>query len=122
MLEWSTNGKPEVTNTATRAVPVAELAKMQNSISDLYQLVAIERLRNDANVTDPTSKLGILLTRSWTTISVIPAKAQTAAILPGELTLPIAAAVQDPPQVRRQPGRWTMIWFLFWSKWPPRGK
>ena len=32
------------------------------------------------------------------TISVIPGEAQTAAIIPGELTLPITAAVQDPPQ------------------------
>jgi hypothetical protein len=34
---------------------------MQRQISGLFQLVAIERLRNDANITDPTSKLGVFV-------------------------------------------------------------
>jgi hypothetical protein len=96
-LAWFSAEPPEVTATATRAVPVAELAEMQSNISDLYQLVAIERLRADATIADPTSKRGIFVDPFFDDDLRDVGEPQTAAIVAGELTLPITAAVQDPP-------------------------
>jgi hypothetical protein len=97
-LDWFADRRPQSRNTATRAVPFSDLASMQTQISSLFQLVAVERLRNDANITDPTSKLGIFVDPFLDDDLRDQGVPQTAAVLWGELTLPITAAVQEPPQ------------------------
>jgi hypothetical protein len=96
-LDWFAADDPDVVSTAIRAIPVSEIAQMQAQISALFQLVAIERLRNDANIADPTSKLGVFVDPFFDDDLRDQGIAQTAAVLWGELTLPITAAVQDPP-------------------------
>lgn len=59
--KWKKDEKPEVINNAIHAVPMNDLEKMKKGISDLYALVAQERLKNDANSRDPTSKKGMFV-------------------------------------------------------------
>lgn len=97
-FDWFASNKPVIRNTATRAIPVADIASMQNQIDDLFQLVAIERLRNDANTSDPSAKLGVFVDPLLDDDMRDAGVEQTAAILWGEMTLPITAAVQEPPE------------------------
>jgi hypothetical protein len=109
-LDWFADRVPLVRNTATRAVPFADLAAMQRQISSLFQLVAIERLRNDANITDPTSKLGVFVDPFLDDDLRDQGIPQSAAVLWGELTLPITAAVQEPPEGAS--ATWTLAYEL----------
>ncbi|WDE04668.1 DUF4815 domain-containing protein [Thalassomonas viridans] len=94
---WFSDGKPEVTNLAVRSVPMATLEEMQQQISDLYDLVAIERLRNDANAEEPAAKLGVFVDPFLDDDMRDSGLAQTAAIIDGELMLPVDVSVTDLP-------------------------
>jgi len=94
---WFSDGKPEVTNLAVRSVPMSTLEEMQQQISDLYDLVAIERLRNDANAEEPAAKLGVFVDPFLDDDMRDSGLEQTAAIIDGELMLPVEVAVTDLP-------------------------
>ncbi|WP_168464790.1 DUF4815 domain-containing protein [Wolbachia endosymbiont of Ctenocephalides felis wCfeT] len=91
--EW--NEKPKVTNNAIHAVPMNDLESMKKGISDLYSLVAQERLKNDANSRDPTTKKGVFVDPFFDDDMRDQGITQTAAIVNRELILPINATVVD---------------------------
>ncbi len=68
---------------------------MGESIHDLYSLVAQERLRNDASSQDPSAKLGVFVDRFFDDDMRDQGMDQTAAIVDGEMTLPIAADIAE---------------------------
>ena len=74
---------------------MSELEKMQNQISDLYQLLAIVRLRNDANSEDATSKFGVFVDPFLDDDMRDAGLEQSAAIVDGELTLPLNADIAE---------------------------
>ena len=49
---------------AIRTIKVSELTAMQRQIADLYDLMALERLRVDANIREPAAKKGLFGTTS----------------------------------------------------------
>jgi hypothetical protein len=93
--KWKKDEKPEVVNNAIHAVPMNDLESMKKGINDLYALVATERLRNDANSRDPTSKKGVFVDPFFDDDMRDQGIKQTAAIVNKELTLPIEAKVVD---------------------------
>ena len=94
---WFSDGKPEVTNLAVRSVSMSTLEEMQQQISDLYDLLAIERLRNDANAEEPAAKHGVFVDPFLDDDMRDEGLAQTAAIIDGELMLPVEVEVADLP-------------------------
>ncbi|APR98562.1 DUF4815 domain-containing protein [Wolbachia endosymbiont of Folsomia candida] len=93
--KWKKDKKPEVINNAIHAVPMNDLEKMKKGISDLYSLVAQERLKNDANSRDSTSKKGMFVDPFFDDDMRDQGIKQTAAIVNKELTLPINITVVD---------------------------
>jgi hypothetical protein len=59
--DWATDQKPKVTNNAIRVVQMADIEAIKNMILDLYYLMSQERLKNDANASDPSTKKGIFV-------------------------------------------------------------
>ena len=51
--DWRSGSEPVVRNVAFRTIKVSELTAMQRQIADLYGLMALERLRVDANIREP---------------------------------------------------------------------
>lgn len=92
---WFNSKTPQVTNLAVRVIPMAQLETMQKQIADLYDLVAIERLRNDANLTEPVAKKGVFVDPFLDNDLRDQGIAQTAAIIDGELVLPIDGEIQQ---------------------------
>lgn len=92
---WVSDVDVKTVSTAIQAVPMSDLEVMRSSIEDLYSLVAEERLRNDANAQEPTAKLGVFVDPFFDDDLRDQGMAQTAAIVDGELTLPIAADIAD---------------------------
>ncbi|PWC81250.1 DUF4815 domain-containing protein [Azospirillum sp. TSH64] len=87
---------PTVRNNAVRAVPMASLEEMGRRIDDLFSLVAEERLRTDIASREPASKRGVFVDPFIDNDLRDQGTAQTAAIIDGELMLPIEAAILDP--------------------------
>lgn len=92
---WHTDKAPIVTNQAVRVVPMAELEDMQQQIADLFDLVAIERLRNDANLAEPVAKKGVFVDPFLDDDLRDQGIAQTCAIIDGELVLPITGDIEQ---------------------------
>ncbi len=92
---WSSDTKPAVTNNAIRVVQMADIEGIRNMLLDLYYLMAQERLKNDANASDPSSKKGIFVDPFFDDDMRDQGIAQTGAIVDGCLTLPIRAEVHD---------------------------
>ncbi|RDD34319.1 DUF4815 domain-containing protein [Wolbachia endosymbiont of Cylisticus convexus] len=82
-------------NNAIHAVPMNELEAMKRGISDLYALVAEERLRNDANSRDPTAKKGVFVDPFFDDDMRDQGIVQFAAIVNKELILPINVEIID---------------------------
>lgn len=95
---WETGEPVTTTSTATHAVPMADIEAIRESVHDLYSLVAQERLRNDANASDPSAKLGVFVDPFFDDDLRDQGIAQTASIIDGELTLPIAAEIVEAAQ------------------------
>ncbi|WP_017218929.1 DUF4815 domain-containing protein [Pseudoalteromonas sp. NJ631] len=93
---------PHIQNIAIEAVQMTDLALMQQQISDLYQLLAIERLRNDTNAQSPASKYGVFVDPFLDDDMRDIGLEQSAAIVDGELMLPMAAEITQllQPQVQ----------------------
>jgi len=88
-------GKIKIVNNAIHAVPMNELEAMKSGIRDLYALVAEERLRNDANSREPTTKKGVFVDSFFDDDMRDQGISQSAAIVNKELILPIDVTIAD---------------------------
>ena len=92
--DWRSGSEPVVRNVAIRTIKVSELTAMQRQIADLYDLMALERLRVDANIREPAAKKGLFVDNFLDDDLRDQGVAQTGAIVAGVLTLPITASAQ----------------------------
>lgn len=92
--DWRSGSTPEVRNVAIRTIKVSELTAMQRQIADLFDLMALERLRVDANIREPAAKKGLFVDNFLDDDLRDQGVAQTGAVLAGVLTLPITASAQ----------------------------
>ncbi len=92
--DWRRGSEPTVRNVAIRTIKVSELTAMQRQIADLYDLMALERLRVDANIREPAAKKGLFVDNFLDDDLRDQGVAQTGAIVAGVLTLPITASAQ----------------------------
>jgi hypothetical protein len=88
---------PEVVNDGIRAIPFDQLERMRSLIVDLFDLVALERLRNDISSREPSSKRGVFVDPFIDDDLRDQGITQTAAIVDGTLQLPIAPTVYQAP-------------------------
>ena len=93
---------PNVINDGIRAIPFDQLERMRSLIVDLYDLVALERLRNDISSREPSSKRGVFVDPFLDDDMRDQGLAQTAAIVDGTLQLPIAPTVYRAPDNNAQ--------------------
>jgi hypothetical protein len=84
---------------------MSDIESMRKSISNLYDLIAQERLRNDVNSREPSAKKGVFVDPFLNDAMRDQGVTQTAAIVNQELTLPINATVIDT-------GKATIPWLL----------
>lgn len=92
--DWRSTSLPQVRNIAIRTIKVSELTAMQRQIADLFDLMALERLRVDANIREPAAKKGLFVDNFLDDDLRDQGAAQTGAIVAGVLTLPITASAQ----------------------------
>jgi hypothetical protein len=92
---WETDQKPKVANNAIRVVQMADIEAIKNMILDLYYLMSQERLKNDANASDPSTKKGIFTDPFFDDDMRDQGIEQTGAIVDQCLVLPIRAEVHD---------------------------
>ena len=92
--DWRNGSEPLVRNIAIRTIKVSELTAMQRQIADLFDLMALERLRVDANIREPAAKKGLFVDNFLDDDLRDQGAAQTGAIVAGVLTLPITASAQ----------------------------
>jgi len=88
---------PGVTNDGIRAIPFDQLERMRSLIVDLFDLVALERLRNDISSREPSSKRGVFVDPFIDDDLRDQGVTQTAAIVDGTLQLPIAPTIYQAP-------------------------
>jgi hypothetical protein len=93
--DWGTGEKPKVSNNAIRVVRMADIESIKNMVLDLYYLLSQERLRNDANASDPSAKKGIFVDPFFDDDMRDQGIEQTGAIVGQCLMLPIRAEVHD---------------------------
>ncbi|MDW7550199.1 DUF4815 domain-containing protein [Pseudoalteromonas peptidolytica] len=91
---------PQIQNIAIEAVQMTDLALMQQQISDLYQLLAIERLRNDTTAQTPASKYGVFVDPFLDDDMRDVGLSQSGSIVDGELMLPMSADVTQLAQTQ----------------------
>lgn len=96
-IEWKWGQTPNVTNDGIRAIPFDQLERMRSLIVDLYDLVAVERLRNDISSREPSSKRGVFVDPFIDDDMRDQGITQTAAIVDGALQLPIAPTIYQAP-------------------------
>jgi hypothetical protein len=101
---------PAVTNDGISAIPFDQLERMRRLVVDLFDLVALERLRNDISSREPSSKRGVFVDPFLDDDLRDQGVAQTAAIVDGTLQLPIA------PTVYQAPTNNTQDWLLPYSE------
>lgn len=97
---------PNVVNDGIRAIPFDQLERMRELIVDLFDLVAVERLRQDISSREPSSKRGVFVDPFIDDDLRDQGLAQTAAIVNGTLQLPIA------PTIYRAPDNNSQDWML----------
>jgi hypothetical protein len=93
---------PVVSNDGIRAIPFDQLERMRSLIVDLFDLVALERLRNDISSREPSSKRGVFVDPFLDDDMRDQGITQTAAIVDGVLQLPIAPTVYQAPDNNAQ--------------------
>jgi hypothetical protein len=93
---------PEVVNDGIRAIPFDQLERMRSLIVDLFDLVALERLKSDISSREPSSKRGVFVDPFLDDDLRDQGLTQTAAIVNGVLQLPIAATVYQAPDNNAQ--------------------
>ncbi len=90
---WLTG--PAVSNDGVRVIPMSAMEQMQREIADLFDLVAIERLKTNAAASDPAAKKGVFVDPFLDDDLRDPGIEQSAAIIDGELMLAIDASLLD---------------------------
>lgn len=93
---------PIVTNDGIRAIPFDQLERMRSLVVDLFDLVALERLRNDISSREPSSKRGVFVDPFLDDDLRDQGITQTAAIVDGTLQLPIAPTIYQAPDNNTQ--------------------
>lgn len=106
---WEKDVKPKITNCSVKAIPMSDIESMRQSIYNLFVLVAEERLKNDANASDPSSKKGVFVDPFIDDDMRDQGIMQTAAIVDGSLCLPIRANIVDMGKVTVP---WTLPYVL----------
>jgi hypothetical protein len=96
-IQWNWGATPTVINDGIRAIPFDQLERMRSLIVDLYDLVALERLRNDISSREPSSKRGVFVDPFLDDDLRDQGITQTAAIVDGTLQLPIVPTVYQAP-------------------------
>lgn len=84
---------PTVVNDGVRAIFFDQLERMRSLIVDLFELVAEERLKNDISSREPSAKRGVFVDPFLDDDLRDQGITQTAAIVDGELLLPIDPVV-----------------------------
>ncbi|GHT98268.1 hypothetical protein FACS1894126_3530 [Alphaproteobacteria bacterium] len=93
--KWTTNQKPKVTNSAVKAAHMVDIEALKDMVLNLYYLMSQERLKNDANASDPSTKKGIFVDPFFDDDMRDQGIEQTGAIVDKCLTLPLRSEVQD---------------------------
>lgn len=106
---WKKTEKPQVVSTGIQAVSMNELQTMKSMIADLYDLMAEERLKNDANASDPAVKKGIFVDPFLDDDLRDLGTKQTASIVDQCLQLPIAV---DVVETGKEENPWTLPYEL----------
>lgn len=109
-IDWKWGETPVVVNDGIRAIPFDQLERMRTLIVDLYDLVALERLRNDISSREPSSKRGVFVDPFIDDDMRDQGLTQTAAVVNGTLQLPIAPTVYQAPTNNAQD------WMLAYSE------
>ncbi|WP_283774646.1 DUF4815 domain-containing protein [Histophilus somni] len=91
---WQKQAPTKINSTAVAAVSMSTLQAMRQDIMSLYDLVAIERLKTDAVASAPAATRGVFVDPFLDDDLRDLGQAQTAAIVDGELQLPIQADVK----------------------------
>lgn len=94
-IEYDWMSDPVVVNDGVHVTPMEELEDMQAMIYDLYDMMARERLKNDAAASEPAAARGIFVDPFLDDDMRDQGVTQTAAIVDGELVLPVDAQVVD---------------------------
>lgn len=89
--DWQ--NEPNISNDAVRVIAMNNLEDMRDAIGDLYDLVAIERLKTDAVINEPAAKRGVFVDPFIDDDLRDQGIEQTAVIIDGELLMPIDAQV-----------------------------
>lgn len=105
-IQWNWGQTPTIANDAIRAIPFDQLERMRSLVIDLFDLVALERLRNDVSSREPSSKRGVFVDPFIDDDMRDQGITQTAAIVNGTLQLPIV------PSVYQAPANNTQDWML----------
>jgi len=95
--DWVNN--PIVRNVSIRAIPMNEIETMRQNINNLYDLMAQEMLRHQASESDPTSKLDVFVDPFLGDELRDDGRTQSAAIVNGQLMLPIPVTAESPSNV-----------------------
>lgn len=84
---WDTSTR--VVNDAVRVVPMDSIDEMRMAISDLYDLMSLERLRSDVALIEPNAKHGVFVDAFMDNAMRDAGIEQEAVTVGGELTLPM---------------------------------
>jgi hypothetical protein len=98
---WGTSQKPAVVNNAIRVVQMADIEAIKNMVLDLYYLMSQERLKSDANASDPSTKKGIFVDPFFDDDMRDQGIEQTGAIVDQCLVLPVRPEVHDLAKDRK---------------------
>jgi hypothetical protein len=96
-VEQTWTSSRTVTNDGVRVVPMAELSTIQTKLDRVAELIAQQRLTSDAQLRESGTKKGVFVDAFLSDDMRDAGSAQNAAIVAGELTLPIAASVANVP-------------------------
>ncbi|WP_372395138.1 DUF4815 domain-containing protein (plasmid) [Azospirillum sp. HJ39] len=87
---------PGIVVDAPKVIPVSELQALFSRVDALFDLVAVERLKTDVTAREPTGAKGVFVDPFFDNDMRDTGLAQTAAIVAGELMLPIQPIFPDP--------------------------
>jgi hypothetical protein len=107
-IEWKWGATPNISNDGIRAIPFDQLERMRTLIVDLFDLVALERLRNDISSREPSSKRGVFVDPFLDDDLRDQGITQTAAVVSGTLQLPIALTAYQAPTNNTQD--WMLVY------------
>lgn len=98
---WHSKNPTKIISTAVAAVSMSTLQAMRQDIMSLYDLVAIERLKTDAVASAPAATRGVFVDPFLDDDLRDLGQSQTAAIVDGELILPIRADIKPLDSTNR---------------------